>query len=78
MTDASGKKDRPGAGSFSLEMFVEGMPLNCYLNNNPETDRVEIVKMMPLGVPDELVKDFPNEDSAWAWVRAEVRAKRMP
>jgi hypothetical protein len=37
----------PGAGSFCLEMQVEGVPINCYLNQNPETGREEIVKMMP-------------------------------
>jgi hypothetical protein len=78
MTDASGKKDRPGSGSFSQEMFVEGAPLNCYLNCHPDTGRVEIVRIMPPGVPDELVKDFASEDAAWAWVRGEVRARRMP
>ena len=78
MTDRSGKKNRPGAGSYSLEMRVEGLPINCYLNHHPRTGRVEIVKMMPLGVSDHLVKDFPDEDSAWAWVGAEYRLRRLP
>lgn len=77
MTDWAGEKDRPGAGSYSLEMLVEGNPINCYLNHDPETGRVEIARMMPLGVPDELVKDFPDEDSAWAWVRNEYRLRRL-
>jgi hypothetical protein len=78
MTDATGQKDMPGAGSYSLEMSVEGIPINCYLNNHPNTGRVQIVKMMPRGVPDQLVKDFPDEASAWAWVTAEYRARRLP
>lgn len=78
MTDLNGQKDRPGAGSFSLEMRVEGIPINCYLNHHPVTGRAEIVRIMPRGVPDQLVKDFPDEDSAWAWVGAEYRARRLP
>ena len=78
MTDAAGQKDRPGAGSHSLEMTVEGIPLNCYLNHHPKSGRVEIVRIMPQGVPDEVVKSFPDEDSAWAWVRNEFRLRRLP
>jgi hypothetical protein len=48
------------------------------LNNHSITGRVEIVKMMPPGQPDRLVKDFPDEDSAWAWARNEFRHRRMP
>jgi hypothetical protein len=77
MTDAAGQKDRPGAGSYSLEMSVDGLPINCYLNSRPRTGRVEVVRMMPRGVPDRLVKDFPDEDSAWAWVRNEFRLRRL-
>jgi hypothetical protein len=78
MTDSAGQKDRPGAGSYSEEMRVEGIPINCYLNHNPETRSVEIVRVMPRGIPDELVKAFPTEDEAWAWVRNEFRLRRLP
>jgi hypothetical protein len=78
VTDAAGRKDRPGAGPHCEEMFSEGVPLNCYLNYNPQSERVEIVRIMPPGVQDELVNDFPDEESAWAWTRAEVRARRLP
>jgi hypothetical protein len=78
MTDSAGQKDRPGAGSYSLEMNVEGMHINCYLNHSPATGTAEVVRMMPSGVPDELVKAFPNEEEAWAWVRNEVRLRRLP
>jgi hypothetical protein len=77
MADSAGRKDRPGAGSYSEEIFIEGIHINCYLNNHPQTGRVEIVKMMPRGVPDELVNDFPDEDSAWAWLRNEFRLRRL-
>jgi hypothetical protein len=78
MTDTAGQKDRPGAGSYSLEMSVEGIPINCYLNHHPKTGRAEVVRMTPPGVPDELVKAFPTEDAAWAWVRNEFRLRRLP
>jgi hypothetical protein len=78
MTDSAGRKDRPGAGSYSEEMRVEGFPINCYLNHHPETKRAEVVRTMPRGVPDVLVKDFADEDSAWAWVRNEFRLRRLP
>jgi hypothetical protein len=78
MTTRAGQKNRPGAGSYSLEMRVEGLPFNSYLNHHPRTGRAEIVKMMPRGDPDQLVKDFADEDSAWAWVRNEYRLRRLP
>jgi hypothetical protein len=78
MTDEDGRRNRPGAGSHSLEMRVEGAPINCYLNHHPETGRVEVVKQMPRGVPDKLLKDFDQEDEAWAWVGNEYRHRRLP
>jgi hypothetical protein len=78
MTDAAGQKDRPGAGSYSLEMIVEGNPINCYLNYNAQMKRVEVVKIMPRGVPDQVAKDFDDEDAAWAWARNEFRLRRLP
>jgi hypothetical protein len=78
MTDARGQKNRPGAGSYSLEIQVEGVSTNCYFNSHPNTGRVEIVKKMPRDYPDQLLRDFPNEDEAWRWVRNEFRRRRLP
>ncbi len=78
MSDAAGGKDRPGAGPHCEELFADGVPLNCYLNYNPQSERVEIVRKMPIGVQDELVNDFPDEDAAREWIRHEVRANRLP
>jgi hypothetical protein len=78
MTDAAGGKNRPGAGPHCEELFADGVPLNCYLNYNPQSGRVEIARIMPSGVQDELLSEFEDEDSARAWMRAEVRANRMP
>jgi hypothetical protein len=58
-------------------MSIGGTPINHYINHNPQTGRVEIVKPMPPGQADQLVKDFPNEPSAWAWAEAEFRAGRL-
>lgn len=78
MTDPTGHMNRPGAGPFSSSMHINGIPLNCYINDNQETGRVEIAKSMPPGTPDELVKDFPDRASAWAWAQAEFYAGRLP
>ncbi len=77
MTDATGHMNRPGAGPFSSNMFIDGIPINHYINHNPETGRIEIVKPMPAGTLDKLIKDFPDETSAWAWAKAEFHAGRL-
>ena len=66
MTDATGHMNRPGAGPSSYSLSLNGIPINHYINNNPQTGRVEIVKPMPPGVDDWLVKDFADEGSARA------------
>ena len=78
MTDAAGGKNSAGAGPHCEELFADGVPLNCYLNYNSQSERVEIVRMMPPGIQDELVNDFPDEDAARDWIRHEVRANRLP
>jgi hypothetical protein len=78
MTDAAGGKDRPGAGPHCEELFADGVPLKCYLNFNPQSERVEIVRIMPSGVEDEMVNDVSDEDAARDWIRHEVRANRLP
>ena len=78
MTDSAGRKDRPGAGSHCEELLADGVPLNCYLNFNPQSGRVEIARIMPAGAQDELVHDFADEESAREWIRHETRAGRLP
>jgi hypothetical protein len=77
MTDATGHKNRPGAGPFSSDMFIDGIPLNLYINDNPKTGKVEVAKPMPPGTDDVVVKDFPDRPSAWAWAEAEFHAGRL-
>jgi hypothetical protein len=47
MTDATGHMNRPGAGPSSYSLSLNGIPINHYINHNPQTGRVEIVKPMP-------------------------------
>jgi hypothetical protein len=77
MTDATGHLNRPGAGPSSSNMSIGGIPINLYINHNPVTGRVEVARPMPSGTQDELVKDFPDAASAWAWAEAEFRAGRL-
>ncbi len=78
MTDATGHMNRPGAGPFSVNMAIGGVPLNLYLNHNPQTGKVEIARPTRPGTPDELVKEFADEASAWAWAESEHLAGRLP
>jgi len=77
MTDATGHMNRPGAGPSSYSLSLNGIPINHYINHNPQTGRVEIVKPMPPGVDDLLVKDFPDEGSARVWATIELNAGRL-
>jgi hypothetical protein len=67
-----------GAGSYSLEISVEGFPVDFYLNHNTNSGRVEVVRIMPQRVPDRLVKDFADDALGWEWVRNEFRLRRLP
>jgi hypothetical protein len=78
MTGASGHMNRPGAGAFSFNMSIDGIPSNVYINDSPETGKVEIAKPAPPGQLDELVQEFSNRHSAWAWAESEFRAGRLP
>ena len=78
MTDLTGHKNRPGAGPYSSDMLIDGIPLNHYINDNPTTGRAEIVKPMPPGTDDVLVKDFANRPAAWEWAKNEFGAGRLP
>lgn len=78
MSDATGHKNRPGAGPFSTDMLIDGIPLNVYINHNTQTGRVEIARKMPPGEQDAVVKEFGDDASAWEWVKQEFSAGRLP
>ena len=77
MTDTTGHKNRPGAGTDSPSIVIGGIPTNYYVNTNPTTGRIEVVKAMPPGTEDALVKDFANYPSASEWAENEWRAGRL-
>jgi hypothetical protein len=77
MTDATGHKNRPGAGPYSPQIFKDGVPINYYINTNPTTGRAEIAKLAPPGTEDTLVKDFADRAAAGEWFDAEWRAERL-
>lgn len=78
MTDATGHMNRPGVGPLSSNMSIDGILLNVYINDNPQTGKVEIAKPAPPGQLDELVQEFSDRHSAWAWAESEFRAGRLP
>jgi hypothetical protein len=78
VTDNTGHMNRPGAGPMSSDMYIDGIPLNVYINENRQTGRVEIAKPMPLGELDQLVMDFPDRQSAWDWARQQFLARKLP
>jgi hypothetical protein len=77
MSDATGHMDRPGAGPFSTNEFVDGIPTNHYTHQNPENGKVEVVRSNPPGTPDAVVKEFPDRTTARLWLRQEWLAGRL-
>lgn len=77
MSDATGHMDRPGAGPFSVNEFVNGVPTNHYTHPNPATGRIEVVRANPPGTPDVVVKDFVDRESARQWIAQEFLAGRL-
>ena len=77
MSDATGHMDRPGAGPFSTNEFVDSVPTNHYTHENPNTVRIEVVKSNPPGVPDTVVRGFSDRATARLWIREEWLAGRL-
>ena len=47
MGDATRHMGRPGAGPFSTNEFVDGVPANYYTHENPETGKSEVRDVEP-------------------------------
>jgi hypothetical protein len=77
MSDATGHMDRPGAGPFSTNELVDGVPTNHYTHENPETRMVEVVRSNPPGTPDKVVSVFKDRTAARVWLRDEWLAGRL-
>lgn len=77
MSDATGHMDRPGDGPSSSMMYIRNIPINHYIHDNPAIGVVEVVRPMPPGVPDRVVKEFANRTDAWSWAETEWLAGRL-
>jgi hypothetical protein len=77
MSDATGHIDRPGAGPFSTNEAVDGIPTNHCTHENSETGRVAVVRANPPGVPDTVVEEFSDRMAARLWIREEWLAGRL-
>jgi hypothetical protein len=77
MSDATGHMDHPGAGPFSTNEFVDGIPTGHYTHENPQTRHIEVVKSNPPGVPDTFVREFEDRGAAQLWIRHEWLAGRL-
>ena len=77
MSDTTGHMDRPGAGPFSTNEFVNGIPTGHYTHENPETGLVEVLRTNPPGTPDMVLKEFPDWATARIWLRDEWLAGRL-
>ena len=71
MSDATGHMDRPGAGPQSTNEFVNGIPTNHYTHENPETGKIEVVRINPPGTPDTVVRKFSDRSTARQWLAEE-------
>jgi hypothetical protein len=61
--------DRPGAGPLnSINIAMGGIPTSHYQHHNPETGKFEVVKGMPAGTPDLVVKEFDSLFDLQGWV----------
>ena len=77
MANETGHMDRPGAGPWSINQAVDGVLTGYYTHPNPQTGLVELVKGNPPGIPDAVVKEFPNTSAACLWLQTERRAGRL-
>ena len=77
LTDITNHKDRPGAGPFSPTEVVDGIPTNYYTNQNPETEKIEVVRANAPGTPDTVVREFDDRIAAKLWIRDEWLAGRL-
>ena len=72
MTDATGHRDRPGVGAMnSTGITMNGTPTSHYQFQNPQTGKFEVVKVMPAGTPDEVVREFDSFLELQNWVNDE-------
>jgi hypothetical protein len=78
MSDATGHMDRPGSGSLnSASIVMNGIPTNHYHHHNPHTSLYEVVRAMPPGTPDIVIKEFSSFPDLRNWVNEEWNRGRL-
>jgi hypothetical protein len=77
MSDATGKKDWPGAGPYTVQCSVDGVLVPFYTHPR-EMGGVQLIQANPIGTRDALLKEFSDVHSAQHWLEAELRAGRVP
>jgi hypothetical protein len=69
MADVTGRRDRPNAGPLnSAQITMHGIATNYYWYQNDTTGKYEIVKSMPPGEHDQVVKEFATMRDLQNWV----------
>lgn len=72
MSDAAGHRDRPNAGPLnSSQIALGGISTNYYWYQNEASGRYEVVRGMPAGTPDVVVKEFTDIPDLQNWVNEE-------
>ena len=74
MSDARGRMDRPGANPLnSARIFCRGrVRTNCYWHHNARTQKFEVVRLMPVGTPDLVLKEFDSLFVLRNWTDAQL------
>jgi hypothetical protein len=68
MSDLTGLWDRPEASPFnSAPLVINHTYTDHYWHHNPDTQKFELVKRMPAGTPDLVIREFDNFFELWTW-----------
>ena len=76
MTDATEHMDWPGAGPFTVQVRIGGLPVPYY--THPDQGRTLLIKSNAVGVRDTLVREFADRFAAQEWIEREYRTGRRP
>ena len=76
-TDAAERLHRPGAGAWPGNELGDGIPAGYGSRPNAETGQMEVVKRNAAGLPDTVIREFPDRLSAQLWLRLEWLAGKL-
>lgn len=72
MSDAIGLWDRPEAGPpNSASIIIDRTYTDHYWHHNPETGKFGVVRWMPSGTPDLVLREFDSFLELWSWTNAQ-------